>query len=172
MYRKHITALYGYGYNQVRNRQLVEDCIQDLFMHLHLHRTTLGDTDSIRFYLFRALRRRIAEATEKQQKKQILSPDETGFTIVPSPESSLIQDQTVQAQHRQMVEALNQLPKRQREALYLLYFDGLNYQEVAEIMLLEVKSVYNLVYKAMIQLKNALQNLRILLSLLLLTCQF
>jgi DNA-directed RNA polymerase specialized sigma24 family protein len=59
MYELFAVDLYRYGYNLVKNKELVEDCLHELFLHLHNKRETLGATNNIQFYMYRALRRRL-----------------------------------------------------------------------------------------------------------------
>ncbi len=52
-------ALFQYGQRFTPNMQLVEDVIQDLLVHLWLHRGTINDTASVKFYLIKAFRHRM-----------------------------------------------------------------------------------------------------------------
>lgn len=56
LYELFAADLYRYGYNLVRNKQIVEDCLHELFLHLYNKRNRLGPTNNIRFYLYRTLR--------------------------------------------------------------------------------------------------------------------
>ncbi|WP_332367598.1 hypothetical protein [Spirosoma telluris] len=55
LYERFSADLYRYGYNLIRNRQLVEDCLHELFLHLHENRarlaplTTSGSTSTGRY---------------------------------------------------------------------------------------------------------------------------
>ncbi|KAA0992117.1 RNA polymerase sigma factor [Dyadobacter aurulentus] len=147
--------LYRYGFNLVRNKQLVEDCLHELFLHLHNHKKSLGPTDNIRFYLYRALRRRLLDALKKVKKYE---SDEHAFDhaqfIVESFESQYIEEQARIRQQQLVLEELNKLPKRQKEILYLVYMKGLSYQEAAEVMDISMKSVYNTVNVALTSLRK------------------
>jgi RNA polymerase sigma factor (sigma-70 family) len=155
IYKKYAPILLNYGQHLVKDRQLVEDCLHDLFVQLYEHRATLGDTDSIKFYLICSLRRKIAEAVAHQKKygNEVNLDQGEGFEIMSSPETQLINDTSVLLRDGSLQVAINQLPKRQREALYLLYFNQLSYPEIAAIMSLEIRTVYN-------QVHNALENLK------------
>ncbi len=59
IYVTYAPVLYNYGYKIAPDRSLIEDCIQDLFEHLLRSRSNLSPTDSIKFYLFKAMRRQI-----------------------------------------------------------------------------------------------------------------
>lgn len=54
-------------------------------------------------------------------------------------------------------EAIADLTPRQREVIYLKYFEGLSTKELAEILQIRAQSIYNLVH-------DALENLRIFLD--------
>ncbi len=146
--------LYRYGYNLVRNRQLVEDCLHELFLHLHESRARLGATDNIHFYLYRAIRRRLLDTVGRFNK---LASDEylfedAEFSIQPY-ECFLIEEQLMDQQKRLLVDELNKLPKRQKEILYLVYMQGLTYQQAAEVMDITMKSVYNTINIALTTLR-------------------
>ena len=54
-----------------------------------------------------------------------------------------------------IAELLNQLPKRQKEVIYLHYFEDLDYSQIAEIMAINYQSVLNLTQKALQKLRSA-----------------
>lgn len=160
LYRKFSPILYSYGYHLCRNRDQTEDCMQDLFVHLHQHRSHLGETDSIKFYLYRCLRRRIAG--EAQADSRWVWDEEPGarpeFELDMPAEAGLIDEQTAREHKQKLDYLLNRLPKRQKEALYLMYFEELSYPEIAQVMGLEIKSVYNLIYNALVSLRSYIQD--------------
>ena len=146
--------LYRYGYNLVRNKQLVEDCLHELFLHLHESRARLGATDNIRFYLYRALRRRLLDTVGRLNKldSDDYLFDNAEFTIQPY-ERLLVEEQLIDQQKQLLIVELNRLPKRQKEILYLVYLKGLSYQQAAEVMDITMKSVYNTVNVALTTLR-------------------
>jgi RNA polymerase sigma factor (sigma-70 family) len=172
VYQRHVRGLYNYGFNLCHQASLTEDAIQDLFVYLYDHRNTLGPTDNIQFYLFRSLRRRLAKS---QQRKDVLEADGYQFDqaqfICADISSQLIEDETTRQQQTALRARINDLPKRQREAIFLLYMEGFSYTEVADTMDLEVKSVYNLVNKAVQFLRQHLTNKEFSIALLLSSIQ-
>jgi len=158
LYELFAADLYRYGYNLVRNKQLVEDCLHELFLHLHTQRSNLGPTDNIRFYLYRAMRRRLTDTLAKLNKYD--SDDyvfENAAFLIEPYESEWINDQTLARQKQMVMVELNKLPKRQKEILYLVYMKGLSYQEASEVMNITMKSVYNTVNVALTTLRSYLQ---------------
>lgn len=155
LYELFAADLYRYGYNLVRNKQLVEDCLHELFLHIYNQRSQLGPTDNIRYYLYRSLRRRLTDAVSKLNKfdSDEYAFDSAEFLIQPY-ESDLIEQQTLERQKQIVVSELNKLPKRQKEILYLVYMKGLTYQQAAEVMDITMKSVYNTINVALTTLRS------------------
>ena len=58
----------------------------------------------------------------------------------------------------QLAEAINQLPPRQKETIYLKFYKNLSNSEVAEIMQISYQSVGNNIQKAVHKLKNLLES--------------
>lgn len=147
--------LYRYGYNLVRNRQVVEDCLHELFLYIYEKRAKLGPTDNIRFYLFRALRRRLLDTVGRLNK---FDSDDYLFTDaifqVQPYERTLIESELVERQKELITIALSRLPKRQKEILYLVYMNGMTYQQAAEVMAISLKSVYNTINVALTALRT------------------
>src|ERR687885_1810367 len=56
---RHFRPLYSYGTKLTHDKELVRDCIQDVFLEIWRRRETLPVLDSPRFYLLRSLQRRI-----------------------------------------------------------------------------------------------------------------
>ena len=157
IYKNYAARLYSYGLHICKNRELVEDCLHDLFIYIYQQRATLGKTDSIQFYLYRSLRRRIVEEISKDNR--IMAEDVSFNTskvteTIPSFELEMIESQNVKDRTALIQKALGDLTKKQREIIYLLYFNCLTYSEVAAIMDIELRTVYNQVYNAMNHLKR------------------
>jgi DNA-directed RNA polymerase specialized sigma24 family protein len=91
IYHKHIDLLFSYGMKLYRDDELVKDTIQDLFFDLMRTRRNLGATDNIRFYLTKALRRRLIQNLNKLKKHfYIFGESEFETEVVFSVEEDLI----------------------------------------------------------------------------------
>ena len=159
-------ALYNYGMKLVNEEELVRDSIQELFQKLWERRASLEAVEVVKPYLFKVLRNRISDnlkMASRRSARQQAYHEEEAFEIVYSPEDFLVAEQFSSDQNAQLLAVLNQLPRRQREVLYLKYFDELSYEKISEVMNLTAQSVRNLVYRAI----SALKELLLLLVLLL-----
>jgi DNA-directed RNA polymerase specialized sigma24 family protein len=59
IYSGFIDSLLSYGLKITRDRELVKDCIQDVFVNLHKLHPNLHHPEYIEFYLFRSLKNAI-----------------------------------------------------------------------------------------------------------------
>ncbi len=153
MYQHHFFKLYNYGLKITPDAGLVKDCIQDLFIHIWKSRKNLTVATSIKYYLFKALRRKII--TELKKNKVLRTDNEFQNFVFELPyEEKLIQSQIAVEQKEKLLECLNKLPKRQKEALFLRYYENMTSEEVSAIMSLSIDSTYVLFSKALHYLRK------------------
>jgi RNA polymerase sigma factor (sigma-70 family) len=141
IYHRYAAELFSYGLYVANDRPLVEDCMHDLFVYLFQHRASLGETDAIKYYLFKSLRRKILETIESRNRLHNHRNDLAIVETASSPEERVIEAETSASRHKHLMEAMATLPQRQREAIFLLYFSNLSYPETAEIMGLNIRTV-------------------------------
>ncbi len=158
IYRTYAKELYDYAYRFQVDKQLIHDCLQDLFVELWVKRERLAETSSIIFYLMKALRNRLFRSLGNQKRLLHTEGSEHPFEIVLPTENTWIEQQQEDERNRQLLQAIDQLSDRQREAVYLRFYKNLDYTEIAELMLLEQQSVYNLVFRALQVLRKKLSS--------------
>jgi RNA polymerase sigma factor (sigma-70 family) len=151
IYNTYFPSLYKYGMKILTDSSIIKDCIHDLFAALWFSRERLSDTDSIKYYLFASLKRRIVRHSRKGVLHRLLDP---AINSTPSQEQTIIDKQSSQERSKKLEKVIRKLPKRQKEILYLRYYEGLTTQETADIMSLSVNSTYVLLSKALNYLKK------------------
>lgn len=159
IYEAFFKILYSYGYHFVSDRSLVNDAIQELFTDLWRLRANLSDTTSVKFYLFRSLRRRLqtlAYGEEVYRALPVSEKDLVGLQTVDSREQYLIDKETEEIYIKRLAEGIGKLTTRQREALRLKYYEGFTFSEAASIMNMNEQSVRNLVQRALASLRSLL----------------
>ncbi len=158
IYNQYYRQLFKYAYRFTNDRAVVKDCIHDLFLTLQLSKEKLGGTTSIKYYMFRSLRRLLAEqARLSGLRGEGVAAAEHQFAVVASAEAALIQQEADQDQLARLEKAINSLPDRQREAVYYFYYENFSYQEMAGIMgFSSVKSARTLLYRALDTLRDIL----------------
>lgn len=167
IYREQAVALLRYGAKFSRDQQLVEDCVQELFVELWQHRATIGETDHIRKYLFVSLRRKVIRQLSNpgttQPDRGELHDGQFGAEL--GIDTQLIQVELDAEQQARLQQALAELSPRQQEILYLKYFADLDYHQIGEIMDLNYQSARNLVSRALEALRQVLGARALLLLL-------
>lgn len=158
IFEKYHRTLYNYGSKLSTNSSLVEDAVQDVFIDVWRLRHNLTEhVTSVKFYLYRALRRRIHLALDKFPSMEEISEldDEDMPTNHIHSEAVLIEVESTSLRAQRIQELLAQLPERQLEALTLRYFDDFSIEEIAGIMSVNDKSVRNFIYKALTSLRQS-----------------
>lgn len=161
IYRTYVSLLFQYGAQFSRDEHILQDCIQNIFIDLRRKRGSLSEVQSIKAYLFKILQREVIRSINREKGTNYSSKglSDRFFLIEVSHETKMIQNE-YDAEKKQMIEAaMNQLTVRQRQAILLLYEEGMSYKEIAEVMELnEVKSARKIVYRALASLKVLLSN--------------
>ena len=147
---KYYSDFYHYGIKLSANRSLTKDCIQDLFVKLWRDREKLAEVTFVKTYLLKSVKQNLIKAMTKESRWEAYDGQgEYEADIVFSPEDLLIEQQGVTDQQHRIVQALNKLPNRYREAIYLKFYGGLTNEQIAEMMSIKTQSVYNLIYEAL-----------------------
>lgn len=157
LYRAYAPVLLQYGGKFSADRQLVEDCLQDLFVGLWQAREQLGEVSSVKSYLLVTMRRRVIRQLGRQQKRETSEePEEHQFDCDLAIDEQIAAREFSQEQHLKLQEALRQLSARQKEAIYLKYQLGMDYENIGQAMDINYQSVRNLVHSAVSRLKKLL----------------
>lgn len=157
VFKRHYSALYTYGIKLTNNVNLTEDGLQDFFLYLYEHRQNLKDLDAIKPYLFKAFRNRLLKYLKTNTA--ILPLDDVKehqlpihFTI----EEIIVQKEDNLANKAKVLTILQALTNRQRELIYLKYYNHLSIQEIAEVVGISYQGVLNGLSKAMKKLRKVL----------------
>ncbi|WP_025762190.1 RNA polymerase sigma factor [Dyadobacter tibetensis] len=167
LYQRYVRVLYAYGYKLLPDKAIIEDLIQDLFIDLWQSRTGLSDVVAPKFYLFRALRRRIYRiAKQDQQLYKIDLEDSDQLPISLPKEFYIVEEESTQRMEQDLARGLKNLPVRQYEVLILRYYQDLSYAEIAGILAINEQSVRNLIHRGLSKLRQLSISLIVLLFLL------
>lgn len=156
IFQTHYSALHNYGLRICGEMALTEDCLQDFFIYLFEHRENLSDLNTIRPYLFKSFRRMLLRQMNTSKSKNFsITPIDIPIPDIQFSKEDLMIAQEVEAfQNTILLEMLNNLPKRQREVIYLRYYNGLNINEIEDIMSISYQGVVNKLHRAIKSLKQ------------------
>jgi RNA polymerase sigma factor (sigma-70 family) len=140
----HYGALHHYGTRFTSDRDIIKDCLQDLFVQIWEKRELLHEVTSMKSYLFQSVRNNLIYILKKRSLfLDVEQVDLEKLESEISPETSWIIDEDQLSTQLKLKEAISQLPKRQKEALYLRYYQNMSYEEIAAIMGLKRQAVAN-----------------------------
>ncbi len=155
IYENHVQNLLLYGRRLNSDRDLVANCVQQLFANLLDRRNHLGPTDNINYYLLKAFRSILIKELKKAQK---LNPEQLKVEKINSSsdsiEDKIIYEENLQQQKKELRHAINQLSPREKEILYLKYFANIANKEIAELLSISYQSVKNTATRAIQKLKE------------------
>jgi len=149
--KKYFNLLQNYGYKFVRNEDFVKDCVQEVFVEIWSRRQNISLPDSVRAYLLSSVRKKILRESVRQKingEDEIINIENDIKFAEFSPELVIIEQENTQETIQKIAVLLNSLPKRQREVIYLRFYQNLERDEIAQIMGVNAQSVSNLLQAA------------------------
>jgi RNA polymerase sigma-70 factor (ECF subfamily) len=159
---RHIFDVYyedlcRFAIKYVDSKEQTEDLVQDVFLNIWERRDAWTVRQSLKAYLYRAvrnralnhIRRRGTVQNAKVHVRHLL--EETAS--VPTASDSLREKEL----HEAAEDAINQLPERRRTAFLLHRRNDFTYKEVAEIMEITPKTVENHIGRALKTLRKKLK---------------
>lgn len=157
LYQQYSAGLYNYGAKFSKDKDLIKDCIQELFVQIWASRNSIGDPDHIKNYLYKSFRNLILKNVSQRQKNQDFDETEDyEFNVSLNIEETLINDERRKQISEQLQLTISGLTARQREAIFLKFYEHLSYEEIAEIMGITVKASYKIMARSLNFLRDNL----------------
>jgi len=155
--QRHGGALTLFLRGYVETMEDAEDLMMDSFVAIAMKKSWEAKGSTFKTWLF-AIGRNLARMHYRKNKKTLrqpwcmeeYTPDETRH-----PEMVLLRDE----QRRELYQALDNLKSEYREALYLMYFDGMSIDEICQVMQKNKTQVYHLVTRGREALKKELERM-------------
>ena len=155
LYVEQVDSLYSYGCKFTCDRELVKDCIHDVFVKLY-EKEDISTIRNIKFYLLRSLKNRLLDELSRIQPENI---DEATFSYLQeaSDEDRLMDvNETDLLKKKYLEKAFENLTGRQKETVYLYYIEELSYDEISLLLGMNYQSVRNIVHRALVKLREKL----------------
>jgi RNA polymerase sigma factor (sigma-70 family) len=153
VYYRFFKILLQKGLQISNERELVKDCIHDLFVEIWENKANLSTPLSVKAYLIVSLQRKIIRQLNKF-RSQKAEQNKLPIEVVSSKEDQIISEQHICDRQYIVSRAMNYLTKRQKEAIQLKFYANLSYNEIADMMKISTDSTYNLVSKAISNLQR------------------
>jgi len=150
LYNQYVDQLYSYGTKLCRDEEAVKDALQELFLELFLKRERIKIAqENLRFYLLVALKHNLVKRLRADRNLVHKFNETVDFEPEYSIEFQIMETEKDAEINRRVVKALNQLPAKQKEAIYLRFNEALEYSEIAGILEITVESVRKQVHRAL-----------------------
>ena len=159
LYDRYADLLYGYGMKIVADEAVVMDAMQTLLMNIFEKRKSLSAPNSMAAYLCRSLKNLLINEMQSASSKYTCKINDADaadydFDLQPDIENALIAGEEENEKLRIFKEELSKLSRQQREMLYLRYYKGLAIEEIAEILSVSKRTVYNTTNNALTRLRE------------------
>jgi RNA polymerase sigma factor (sigma-70 family) len=160
LYKKYIDKLYRYGFMIIPDRNKVEDAIHDVFTCIWSSRANINPAVSVRRYLFSSLKNNLLKKLKKE--KNLFHPFhdvmENSFIISPDFLEKQLEQEDRDQLSQKLADFLRHLSSRQREILYLRFYQNLSYPEIAALLNLDQKYIYNTASTAFKKLRGIMKD--------------
>ncbi len=154
--RGHYSSLYNYASRFIKRDEIIKDAIQEVFISLWQRRDTAASILSLRYYLLGAVKIKALKALQKNGPH--LSVDEHYDFEVEFPiEKNIIEKQLAEEKALKLKSIIAGLSARQKEMIYLKFYQQLDHGQIAGLMGISQQSVYNLLHESIQKLKKCWQ---------------
>ena len=145
LFARYKNPIYGYVRRRVGDPGRAEEITQDVFLALVQRRNGYQVTASFKTYLYRIAMNRIVS---EHRKKKEEDPLPAQLDAAGGGDPAVVQ---------QVRAALEQLEPQQREIVLLREYQGLSYQEIAEVLKVPIGTVRSRLFRAKMALRDLLE---------------
>ena len=160
LYDKHIDNLFAFGSRFTTDREMLKDCIHDVFVKFYTKRDLLVNVSNLESYLYISLRNRIND--EFRRNIHICDNEITDITMRPIAEAEEyehVRTEQLNTLTNNIRRCFSKLSPRQRQIINLYYVEHRKYEDICKIMGINYQSVRNLMHRSISRLREyAVQN--------------
>lgn len=154
LYNSHINILLNYGSKLTFDKELLKDCIHDIFIKLYMKRDELGRIENVKSYLFISLKNKLCDEIRKKMYVSDTAVEDTNVASPVDVEDLYLEKERHRNEFFLVRRLLDQLSPRQREALTLYYIEEKKYEDICEIMNMNYQSIRNLMHRGLTKLRT------------------
>lgn len=155
LFRAHYRELCVFGFRFIDDIEIVEDIVQDVFLHIITHHISFEEIHNPRAYLYTAVRNACTKQLKNHPFTSVESIPDASSLAHDSIEKSMIEvERTIQ-----IYRAIDSLPQQCKNIFIRCQIDRLKYRETAEELNISVNSVKTQMKKAYRLLRHALRDI-------------
>tara|TARA_B100000809_G_scaffold241179_1_gene264153 strand:+ start:2617 stop:3198 length:582 start_codon:yes stop_codon:yes gene_type:complete len=156
MYEKYWKSLYISSYKLLKNKELSEDIIQDVFMDVWRNRSKIDIQISLKSYLYACVRYKVFYEFRKNkdfQRVELVEDLDRRFQMA-TPETKVM--------HKELISTIDAIvdtmPEKCKEVYKLSREEQLTHKEIATQLNISTKTVENHITKALKMMRTGLGN--------------
>lgn len=155
LYDQTIDRLFAMGSRMTGDREMLSDCIQDVFVKLYTKRGELEMVENIESYLFVSLRNRLNDEFRVQSHRYDNETCDNYINVVAdSSETDLLELQEEENRKQLCVNAyMQELSPRQQQIVRLFFIEQMKYDEICQVMGINYQSARNLIHRSISRLR-------------------
>jgi RNA polymerase sigma factor (sigma-70 family) len=154
LYDLHVNMLFNYGCRLTTDKELLKDCIHDVFIKIFSKREDLSEIANFKSYLFISLKNKLCDESRKRINYSDQAVEELNPVASENVEDDYINFEMDCVSNEKVKHLLNQLPPRQKEALTLYYIEEKKYEDICVLMDMNYQSVRNLIHRGILKLRS------------------
>ena len=154
LYDLNVNLLFSYGCKLTTDRELLKDCIHDVFVKMYTKKEELKHVENFKSYLFISLRNRLCDEVRKRLYVSDAKVEELNPVSCEDVENNYLEREREHVNNKLVKHLLAQLSPRQRETLILYYIEERKYEDICQIMNMNYQSVRNLMHRGLSKLKT------------------
>lgn len=154
IYRKYVQSLYFQGFQITQNKEIIKDCIQDVFVKLYKYRSSLGNTDNVKLYLLTSMRNQLLTTLSKEKKYIDIERSDVNNLNEQNVEDIFIQQEDEVVLSDTISSIMSLLTDRQKEAIRYRYIECLSTEEICILMNLNYQSLQNILTRSLKKIRQ------------------
>ncbi len=153
LFESYSESLLDFAFGFIRDVQVCEDIIQEVFVRIWQNRRNLNPNLSLKAYLYKSVKNQALKYLRHEKVEQgaedylqsLYYPPDTPEAELSHAELTVKLDRTIR-----------QLPERCRTILLMSKYDGLTYREIAEVLDISINTVKTQMGRAFTAIRRAL----------------
>lgn len=154
LYDQYANDLLLYGLKMGYQKDVLEDAIHDIFYRMCRSPHRLKKIEKLKLYLFSALKNQLVNIQKATSKNSTTDIQEFNFTVKIDSLCMLIEEEERVRIKEKINKLLEVLSDKQREVVYLRFFQEMSYEEIGIMLHMTPASVKNVVYKAINKIRK------------------
>lgn len=158
LYDLYANVLFNYGHRLTTDKELLKDCIHDIFVKVYTRRNDLSTIENFKSYIFISLKNKICDEVRKRVHMSSTAVEDVEPVSTDDVEKKYLRIEQEHLESKTLQYMMEQLSPRQREALTLYYIEEKKYEDICEIMSMNYQSVRNLMHRGLTKLRSFTPN--------------